>query len=66
MRLNAVSLSDRIDSVRKKLDDKVAVVTGGGQGGGRALALELSGQGADVVVAEIEEQRGRETAQEIQ
>ena len=49
-----------------KLDDKVAVVTGGGQGLGRAIALELSGQGADVVVAEIEEQRGRETAQEIQ
>ena len=38
-----------------KLADKVAVVTGGGQGLGRGIALELSTQGADVVLAEIDE-----------
>ena len=49
-----------------KLDGKIAVVTGGGQGLGRGIALELSSQGADVVLAEIDERRGRETATEIQ
>ncbi len=49
-----------------KLDDKVAVVTGGGQGLGRGIALELAGQGADVVIAEIDEGRGQEVAREIQ
>ncbi len=45
-----------------KLAGKVAVVTGGGQGLGRAIALELSTQGADVIIAEIDERRGQETA----
>ncbi len=49
-----------------KLAGKVAVVTGGGQGLGRGIALELSGQGADVILAEIDERRGQETAKEIQ
>ena len=49
-----------------KLGGKIAVVTGGGQGLGRSIALELSSQGADVVLAEIDERRGQETAREIQ
>ena len=51
-----------------KIADKVAVavVTGGGQGLGRGIALELGGQGADVVIAEIDERCGQETAKEIE
>ena len=36
-----------------KLDGKVAIVTGGGQWIGRAIAFALAEQGANVVIADI-------------
>ncbi len=47
------------------LSDKVAVVTGGAQGIGRAIAETLAGQGANVVVADLQEEKAESTAQEI-
>jgi len=41
-----------------RLKDKVAVVTGGGAGMGEAIALKYAQEGARVVVAEIDPQRG--------
>jgi NAD(P)-dependent dehydrogenase (short-subunit alcohol dehydrogenase family) len=38
------------DRERRPLDEQVALVTGGGKGIGRAIALELSGRGARVLV----------------
>jgi 3-oxoacyl-[acyl-carrier protein] reductase len=44
---------------------KVAIVTGAGQGIGEAYAKALAGEGATVVVAEINEDSGRKVAAEI-
>lgn len=45
---------------------KIAIVTGGAGGIGRATALMLARDGADVVVADIDEQGGRETVARIE
>ncbi|GAB4530471.1 MAG: 3-oxoacyl-[acyl-carrier-protein] reductase [Anaerolineae bacterium] len=47
------------------LSDKVAVVTGAAQGIGRAIAEALASQGANVVVADLQEEKAQTVAQEI-
>lgn len=49
----------------KILENKVALVTGGGMGIGRATALAYASEGAKVVVADINEQAGKEVVAEI-
>jgi NAD(P)-dependent dehydrogenase (short-subunit alcohol dehydrogenase family) len=48
-----------------ELEGQVAIVTGAGTGIGRAVALELAGLGADVVIAERDSERGERTAAEV-
>jgi 3-oxoacyl-[acyl-carrier protein] reductase len=48
-----------------RLKDKVAIITGAGQGIGRAYANRFVREGAKVVVAEINEEWGRRTEAEL-
>lgn len=45
-----------------KLDGKVAVVTGAALGNGRAIALRFADEGADLVLADVDEEHMEETA----
>jgi len=49
----------------KMLKDKVAIVTGGGSGIGRAVAISYAKEGAKVVVSDIDDQVGKATVDMI-
>jgi NAD(P)-dependent dehydrogenase (short-subunit alcohol dehydrogenase family) len=48
-----------------KLEGRVAIVTGAGQGIGRAIAEKLRAEGASVVVADKNSETAEKTAAEI-
>ncbi len=50
----------------KKFEGKTAIVTGGGQGLGRAICKRLALDGATIAVADIKEETAAETVKEIE
>lgn len=49
----------------KRLDQKIAIVTGGAQGLGKAISVRLAEEGCHVVVADINQEGIQETVEEI-
>src|SRR4051812_5771344 len=62
----APAVQPRGRSCVKLLENKVAIVTGAGQGIGRALAKGLAAEGAKVVVAELHGENGARVAKDIE
>lgn len=50
----------------KQLQDKVALVTGGAAGIGRAAAMQFAKAGAKVAISDLKEEQGKELAQAIE
>jgi len=48
-----------------KLENKIAVITGAGRGMGHAMAVRFAREGAQVVVAEVDETSAKQTFEEI-
>jgi len=51
--------------MESRLSGKVAIVTGAGQGIGRAVAMRLAREGADIVVVDINPETAERTAQDV-
>lgn len=49
-----------------RLKDKVALITGGAQGIGRQICLTFAGEGADIVIGDVNLPQARKTGQEIE
>jgi 2-keto-3-deoxy-L-fuconate dehydrogenase len=58
-------MSSALDEKPFRLDRKVAVITGGGSGIGKAIAQRFAASGAGVWILEQDEQKGKEVAREI-
>ncbi len=50
----------------KTLEGKIALVTGAGQGIGRAIALRLAKDGADIAIVDMQDDKMRAVAEEVQ
>ena len=48
------------------LTGRTAIVTGGGQGIGKAICLALAQVGSDIVVADVNGHRAEDTAREVE
>jgi 3-oxoacyl-[acyl-carrier protein] reductase len=49
-----------------RLKDKVALVTGGAQGIGRQICLTFAGEGADIIIGDVNLKQAEQTKQEIE
>jgi len=57
--------TDREETLYQRLAGKIALVTGSAQGFGKGIARELAHDGAQVVIADLNETAGRATCDEI-
>src|SRR5579864_3893115 len=51
--------------MQNRLEGRVAVITGGGHGIGKAYARRLAGEGAAIVIAELDAPAGKAVAKEL-
>lgn len=60
-----IYLTQRYFKLNKSIKGKLALVTGGGNGLGRGLCLQLAKNGCNVIIADVDILKANETAEEI-
>ncbi len=53
------------EDYKMKLKDRIAIITGGGSGIGKAIALAMAKEGANIVITDLVEERLKETEKNI-
>jgi NAD(P)-dependent dehydrogenase (short-subunit alcohol dehydrogenase family) len=66
MKIRSDSRPDQAEKLSKRFVDQIALVVGGAQGIGQAIAVRLAREGARVVIADIDRRMMASTAQEIE
>jgi 3-oxoacyl-[acyl-carrier protein] reductase len=61
-----MKFSEEGEFMSKQLDGKVALVTGGAQGIGKAIAIELAKSGADLAIVDVNLESAEATVKELQ
>jgi len=56
----------QIEELKVELAGKVAIVTGGAQGIGRAICCALAERGSNIVIADLKKQQAEETAEAVE
>jgi NAD(P)-dependent dehydrogenase (short-subunit alcohol dehydrogenase family) len=55
----------KIEEIRMLLKDRVAIVTGGASGIGKAIILRFAAEGAKVAIADIQEEKGKALVNQV-
>jgi meso-butanediol dehydrogenase/(S,S)-butanediol dehydrogenase/diacetyl reductase len=54
-----------LEDINMSISGKVALVTGAGQGIGRAIALRLARDGADIAITDLNDEKMKTVADEV-
>jgi meso-butanediol dehydrogenase/(S,S)-butanediol dehydrogenase/diacetyl reductase len=63
--IRPLSVCSKLEEINMSINGKVALITGAGQGIGRAIALRLAHDGADIAITDLNEEKMKTVAGEV-